>query len=170
MILISFLFFLKIYGQNKQDVLDEIKHTYENYETAIKKARNALSNINDSYNAISLSDKKSYASSAESEARTATRFAGYAEAEADDVKEATESFCFNASDEAEAAEDYFYSAKQKIYKGISELSSALNSDNIDEINIYLQNAKDFLNQGIKSLNNGVDELNNTISELKNNCN
>lgn len=168
-LLVFVLFYLPLLtiGQ-PQDVADNLNDAYENFETAYKKAKGALSSIDDCYSTRGIENLRNYARDAEDAATSAKKYSSYAEDEADDAEEAA-NFCSNAEDEANDAEDYFYQAKRKFSSAADELSNISYEDNIDNINSYLQNAVDFLQSGIKQLNYGVDEINNTFDALKNDC-
>jgi hypothetical protein len=151
------------------DVIEGVENAYEYYQDAFREIKSAKSNISYAFDASTIDDIQSYASSAESNLSSAKNYISYAEDDADDAGDEANSLgCDEAEDSAEDAEDYFYTAKNKLSNAISELSNASYEDDTDYIADYLNNANSYINDAITQLSYAVDELNNTLEEI-NNC-
>ena len=169
LLLIGFNIFCSSVLAQVSEVKEQVNDSYEYYQDAFRKIKNAKYYINSAFEASTLDDVQSYASSAESELSSAKTYTGYAEDEADDAEDEASSLnCDDAEDSASNAEDYFYAAKNKLNYAISELSNASYEDDIDFLSNYLNNANSYISQALTQMSYGVDELNETLKEI-NNC-
>ncbi|WP_418510790.1 hypothetical protein [Corallibacter sp.] len=166
LVLCLLISFSGMYSQ-VSDVTEAIEESYENYQDAFNKLKNARSYISDAFNAESISGVQSYANYAESEVSSAKRYLGYAEDEADDAEtEAGYLNCYDAKNAAEDAEDYFYDAKRNLSNAESSLSSASYTSDADYLSDYLNEANNYINQALNNMGYAVDELNNTLKYIR----
>ncbi|MCB0501529.1 MAG: hypothetical protein KDD32_02515 [Bacteroidetes bacterium] len=167
LIFLSSVLFSNFICAQVEEIIEEINDAYEYYESAFKKIKNTLYEIDNCYSSTTMIDLQYYAEAAESELSSAKRYVGYAEDEANEAEDkAVDINCDDASAEAADAENYFYAAKRKIAYAIDELSNAYYEDEQDYLLDYVESAEDYIHQAIRNLNYAVDKLNNALEALE----
>ncbi len=83
--------------------------------------------------------------------------------------EASEIACSTTEEQADGARRYFHDAKDKIRSAMGQLRSVSYNKDISQLQNYMADAKNYIDQGMIRLNFAFIKLNDTLLALEN-CN
>jgi hypothetical protein len=161
------LFFSSTVYCQVQNIIDKVTYSSEYAKKSFNYMNDALSEIKKCYSVSTINDIQYYARRAKTAIDDAISYSKKAEYEAYEAKNlANRMNCSNVSINASEAENYFKKAKNEFENAYSKLSTSTYENNIDELNIYLNNAKSYINYSSQHLKKGVDELIETLATLQ----
>ena len=159
------------YGQVSA-VKEHAENSYKHYEAALKEIKYAVSQLEICENSRSSDAIHNFANDANKALGTARNFIDYAKDQANNAKiEASEIACSTTEEQADSARSYFHDAEDKFRSAVGQLSKVRYNKNkdISQLQNYMADAKNYIDQGMIRLNFAFIKLNNALLTLEN-CN
>jgi hypothetical protein len=149
-------------------VNEHVENSYKHYEDALKEIKYAVSQLEICENSRSIDAIHNFAGDAYKALITAGNFIDYAKDQANKAKEeASEIACPATEEQADGARRYFHVAKDKISSAIGQLRRVSYNKDISQLQNYMADAKNYIDQGLIRLNYAVNKLNDTLLSLEN---